>query len=80
MIINTNQSNFYFHSFCPSFLFFSFFLQLNLLAAATTSKVVVDLIRPSDQMPPGREKSILAGADGAPDCRRSQRNRTVWFP
>jgi hypothetical protein len=33
-----NQSNFY---FCPSFLFFSFFLQLDLLAAATTSKFVM---------------------------------------
>jgi hypothetical protein len=36
-----NQLNLHFYYFCPSFLFFSFFLQLDLLAAATTSKVVV---------------------------------------
>jgi hypothetical protein len=36
-----NQLNLHFSYFCPSFLFFSFFLQLDLLAASTTSKIVM---------------------------------------
>jgi hypothetical protein len=38
----------------------------------------MDLVPPPGQTPHGREDT-LAGADGAPDCRRSRCNRTVRF-
>jgi hypothetical protein len=39
----------------------------------------MDLVLPPDQTPLGRGKDALVGADGAPDYRRSRRNRTVRF-
>jgi hypothetical protein len=39
----------------------------------------VDFLLPPGQAPLGREKDVLAGADGTPDYRRSRRNRTIWF-
>jgi hypothetical protein len=39
----------------------------------------MDLISPLGQMAPGWEKDVLNGADGAPDCRRARRNRTLRF-
>jgi hypothetical protein len=65
-----NQSNLLFSYFCPNFLFFfSFLLCLDLLAATTT--VVMDLVPSPGQMPIGREKDALIGADSAPDCRQN---------
>jgi hypothetical protein len=67
-----NQLNLYNLYFCPSFLFFSFLLRLYLLVAATTSKVVMDLVPSLGQTPLDREKDTLARADGAPDCCQSR--------
>jgi hypothetical protein len=39
----------------------------------------MDLVPPPGQMLLGREKDALTGVDGAPDCRRSTRNRTIQF-
>jgi hypothetical protein len=39
----------------------------------------VDFLLPPGQAPLGREKDVLAGADGTPDYRRSRRNRTIRF-
>jgi hypothetical protein len=67
------------YTFCPSFIFFSFLLRLDLLATATTPWVVVDLFSSLCQTPIDQEKDALAGAGGAPDCCRSRRNRTIRF-
>jgi hypothetical protein len=51
--------------------FLLIFTSLDLLVASATPSVVVDLVLPPGQMPPGREKDALTGADGVPYCRRS---------
>jgi hypothetical protein len=48
------------------------FRQLDLLAIASTSKVVVDLVSFPGQTPLSREKDTLVGADGVSDCHRSR--------
>jgi hypothetical protein len=74
-ILNSINLIYNFHTFCPSFLFFSFFLQLDLLAAATTSKVAMVHASPPSRCrlagggAPRRSPAVL------PDCRRSRQNR-----
>jgi hypothetical protein len=63
----------------PSFSTFRSFLQLDLLAAVVAPWVCHGSCSPSGQTPIDRRKSTLTGADGAPDCRRFRRNRTIQF-
>jgi hypothetical protein len=70
-----NQSNLHFSYFCRSYLF----SRLDLLATATTSKVVVDLIPSLGQTPLDQEKDTLTRANGVPNYRWSWWNRTVRF-
>jgi hypothetical protein len=76
IIFNSINQIYTFHTFCPSFLFFLYVLQLDLLATTTTSKVVMDLGLPPGQTPLGQKKDALARADCAPDCGQ---NWTVHF-
>jgi hypothetical protein len=74
-----NQSNLFFSYFYTSFLFFSFLLRLDLLAAATTLWVIMDLAPPPSQTPLVQEKDVLVGGNGAPDSCQTRWNRTLRF-
>jgi hypothetical protein len=83
---NTINRIYTFHTFYRSFLFLSFFLRLDLLAATTTSKVVVDLVPPPGQMPLAQEKDTspeptvpLAAVKADEIGSSGLPNKIVWF-
>jgi hypothetical protein len=81
-----NQSNYYFSYFLPYFSILFVFLQLDLLAAATTSKVVVVHASPPYRCrlagggAPSRSPTAPLTAIGPDKTGQSGLpNRTIWF-
>jgi hypothetical protein len=66
-------------TFCPSFLVSFSFHQLDLLAAASTSKVVVVLVYPSSRRRLVRGEALSSSADDVPYYRWNRQNRIVQF-
>jgi hypothetical protein len=61
-----------FHTFCPSFLLFFYFYQLDLLTAASTFKVIVVLTYPLSRRCLAGGEALSSSASGAPDYRRNR--------
>jgi hypothetical protein len=75
-----NQSNYYFFILFALIFYFSFyFCQLDLLAAALTSKVIVVLTYPLSRRCLTGVEALSSSAGGVPDCRRNRQNRIVRF-
>jgi hypothetical protein len=74
-----NQSNLYFSYFCPNFLAFFSFLSIRFTSRRFNLQSCHGSRISTIQMPLDWRRSISSQPDGAPDCRQSQQNRSVWF-
>jgi hypothetical protein len=74
-----NQSNLYLYTFCPSFSILFVFSSIRSLSRRHNLQSYHGSRLSSIQASLSWRRSTLSKPDGAPDCRRSQQNRTIQF-